>query len=455
VTQKQSPVIVVGSGWTGLAAAVELSRYRIPVTVLESAKQMGGRARRVLFEKYNAEQPNHSDFPPGVDNGQHLLVGAYDSTLSLLRTIGVAEDAVFKRADLQLSMMSSGRKAVKLTAPRLPAPLHLAVALLRATGLNLSDRLRALRFCSAMAKQDFALEQDESCRSLLSRHDQPQAVIKALWEPLCLGGLNTHLDDASAQVFLRMLRETFAHTRHDSNLLFTRTDLGNVFPDPAMDFIERMGGSVKLGQRVTDIHVNNDAVTGVSLPDRKIKAQQVILATPYYVTAGLCAAHPRLEELAEQLNGFKSNPICTVYLQYPPHTTTGKEMLGLMDCASQWVFDRKLCGQPGLMAVIISGTGSHMNLRNTDLAGLVEEELARHFPRWPKALRHMVIREKRATFHCAVDINRRRPPNRTSVKGLWIAGDYTDTGLPATLESAVRSGIRSARAVIDSGKKNA
>jgi squalene-associated FAD-dependent desaturase len=456
VTRSLAPVIVVGSGWAGLAAAVELSRNGIPVTVLESAKQMGGRARRVLFPVNSiADNTLRAEDAIGVDNGQHLLVGAYDSTLSLLHTIGVSETTALKRIQLSLSLLDRRGKLVRVKTPRIPAPFHLIYGLLRARGLSVYERMAALRFLSALSKIGFSPDRDESCESLFKRHRVPLRVTEVLWEPLCLIGLNTPIREASAQVFLRIMRESLAHGRKESNLLLTCTDLSAIFPDPAMDYIERKGGSIQLGQKVSEININNQGVTGVSLPEQKLKSHHVILATPYQITADLCAKHPQLSSLTQQLQRLHSNPICTVYLQYPSDTTVGREMLGMLGTTSQWVFDRKLCGQAGLMAVVINGDGEHMKWSNDKLTGTVKKELAERFPRWPEAQHAIVIREKRATFHCAVNINQHRPQNQTGVKGLWIAGDYTNTGLPATLESAVRSGIRSARAAIDSIRQNA
>lgn len=454
MNQPQSSVIVVGSGWAGLAAAAELSRYDIPVTVLECAKQTGGRARRVLFSgKTNEQHQDHSESPNmgiSVDNGQHLLIGAYDSTLSLLRTVGIKEASVLKRSDLYLNMISNQWKSIKFKIPRIPAPLHLSAAILLASGLSIKEKTNAIRFCVKLAKLDYNLANDETCLSLFARYRQPHKVIKTLWEPLCLAVLNTHIKYASANVFLRILRETFAYARQDSNLLFTRTNLSEIFPDPAVDFIERAGGSIKLGQRVTKLNIKDNKIKGVTLSDYTIGAPHVILATPYYTTEQLCKNHIELKQTASALEQLTSNPICTVYLRYPEQTTLSKEVVGLMDSTAHWVFDRKLYGQAGLMAVVINGQGDHMNLENTELSHIIEQELAACFPRWPKALDSMVVKEKRATFNCTVDINNKRPSNKTRVKGLWIAGDYTDTNLPATLESAVRSGIRSARGVIDS-----
>jgi squalene-associated FAD-dependent desaturase len=454
VSQNETPVIIAGAGWAGLAAAAYLSRYQVPVIVLESAKQIGGRARRVPFNHIEGDANGFSQDPISVDNGQHLLVGAYESTLSLLRSFDVKEAQAFKRVNLSLNLVSPAGKSVSLQTPNLPAPLHLVWGLATAGGLNLKERLSALQFCRRLARQDFTLAEDETCGALFARHRQPPKVITTLWEPLCLGGLNTPIEQASAQVFLRMLRETFAHTRHDSNLLLTQRDLSAVFPDPAMDYIERQGGSVQLGQRVTQIHINHEAITGLTLEDRSIKAQHVILATPYQVTAKLCKSHPDTENLATVLEKFRSNPICTVYLQYPHTIALSNDMLGMVGTLSQWVFDRKIYGQPGLMAVVISGPGEHMSLDNNQLVQRVQTELANIFTYWPEPHQAMVIREKRATFQCPVDINKIRPGNKTSIHGLWIAGDYTDTGLPATLEGAVRSGLRAARGVLKSLRQN-
>ena len=452
MSQTEIPVIIAGAGWAGLAAAVELSRNQIPVTVLESAKQIGGRARRIPFNHIGAEDGpavDHSAHAISVDNGQHLLVGAYESTLSLLRTIEVKEQLAFKRINLSLTLKSRDGNSVNLKVPNLPAPLHLLWGLLTAGGLSVKERLVTLQFCRRMAQQDFTLAEDESCSALFRRYRQPPRVIQTLWEPLCLAGLNTPIDQASAEIFLRMLRETFAHTRHDSHLLLAQRDLSAIFPDPAMDYIERQGGSVQLGQRVKAFHTNHESITGLTLEDRSLKARHIILATPFQVTAKLCQDNPITADLADVLSQLRSNPISTVYLQYPETISLDHDMFGMVDTVSQWVFDRKNYGQSGLMAVAISGPGTHMNLSNAQLTQTVQNELAQHFPHWPPPRQTMVVREKRATFHCAVNINTIRPSNKTPVRGLWIAGDYTDTGLPPTLESAVRSGLRAAHGVME------
>ncbi|WP_455201354.1 hydroxysqualene dehydroxylase HpnE [Kaarinaea lacus] len=457
---KSKPVTIVGGGWAGLTTAVELVRHDIPVILLESAKQLGGRARRVPFEnniKNSDELAGATSTTNGssgnndkisVDNGQHLLLGAYDSTLSMLRTVSISEETVLKREKLALNMRRRKGRNVKIKTGRLPAPLHLAWGLLFASGLTFSDRLKALQFCRALLKMDFTIPEDVSCLDLFKRFQQSDTVIKTVWEPLCIAALNTPIETASAVVYLRMLREAFTHAASDSDLLFLRVDLGEAYPDHAVNYIEKYGGNVRLGQRVIDLDIDNKKIKGLKLQESEIKSDFVVLATPQFATRKLLAPHATLSDLTQQITKFETQPIVTVYLQYPKQVKLGNPMIGLVDTCSQWIFDRRLYGQPGLMAVVISSNGPHMELDNNALCAKVEEEIAGFFPAWPKANRRMVIREKRATFDCVTGCNDYRPTNKTSVEGLWLAGDYTDTGLPATLESAVRSGKRCAQSII-------
>jgi len=436
MTTTNAPVIIVGGGWAGLAAAVELSRQRVPVILLESAKQLGGRARCVLHDGQR------------LDNGQHLLLGAYSSTLELLHIVGVREEDALLRRCLSLRYAHADGRNVELNTPRLPAPLHLALGLMTAKGLPWRDRTRALRFSRAMKRNGFELEHDCSVAELLDTHGQSPRLIEAVWEPLCLGALNTHVHEASAQIFLRVLSDSFQHARSDSDLLIPRTDLGAILPRPAFDFIEGREGHVQLGRRVTGLRVQNDAVCGVDIGEQSLDGVQVVLAVPPAAALRLTKPHEALSEIGRGLARLKHRPICTVYLQYPETVKLEREMLGSLGTVSQWIFDRSIHGQRGLMAVVISGDGEHMEWDNDVLCATVRDELARRFPRWPAPVNTHCIREKRATFAATVNVNERRPKQRTPLKGLWLAGDYTDTGLPATLEGAVRSGLECAREII-------
>ena len=432
-------VTIVGGGWAGLAAAVELCQNGVPVTLLEATRQLGGRARCVAFD---AER---------VDNGQHLMIGAYRETLRLLALVHATHAPPIVRRRLQLRMHTAAEK-FSLTAPNLPAPLHLVAALLSARGISAGERRNALRFCIALAWRRFELADDISLAQLLAQHRQTPRLIECLWEPLCLATLNTPLNEASAQVFLAVLRDAFARRRADSDLLFAATDLGNFFPAAALDYIEQHGGRVVLAERISELHIANDAIAGAASTQQLHASENVVLATPAYATARLFAPHVSLQTIARNLEQLTYEPICTVYLRYPAHVTLNTNMVGFTGTLTQWLIDRAHCDQPGLMAAVISARGAHMDLDNDALTQQVRDEIARYYPAWPTPYNSMVIREKRATFACRVGINSLRPANATPVRGLWLAGDYTATGYPATLEGAVRSGVHCARQILASAK---
>lgn len=437
-----NPVLIIGGGWAGLAAAVRLGKKDHAVTLLESARQLGGRARRVAFE-------TSSDRKNTADNGQHLLIGAYHCILELLDDIGMNAQQSLLRQSLNLTMYSLHGDSLKLKTPMLPAPLHLLFALLTACGLNMPDRISALRFGIALFRGTLFSATDISVAELLQQQKQTGRLVDAFWKPLCLAMLNTPLQEASATIFLRVLSDAFLKQRRDADLLFPRHDLGALFPEPAMHYIEQRGGHVHLGMRVSSLKIENGEIRGVQVDDTFIPARQLVLATSIHATLALIQGVDELAHLHSKLAQFRFQPVTTVYLQYPPEVQLPQPMQGLIDGCGQWLFDRRHSNQPGMIAVVISSHGPHMDESKDKLSNRIAAELAQLFPHWPAPKAHFVIREKRATFSSCVNINQLRPENHTPVKGLWLAGDYTNNGYPATLEGAVRSGVQCAALIDD------
>lgn len=429
-----SDVVIAGAGWAGLAAAVELAREGIKVSVLESAKQVGGRARTISFNNM------------AVDNGEHMLIGAYSDVLRMLRVMGIAEQDVLRRIDLSLHVRDENARHVSMKAPRLPAPLHLGAGLLAMRDIPLRERLANLRFTHRLWRSGFGLEQDTSVADLLKRHKVPDSIQRFLWEPLCIATLNTPLASASARVFLRVLRDSFSRKRSDGDLLLPNTDMGNILPKPAVAYVEAHGGHVYLATRARELAFEDGELAGLHGGGRLHKARHTILALSPHETARL-TRDTRLHALSDQLTALGQQPICTVYLRYPEHVRLEPELLGLTGYTTQWLVDRGPRGQAGLIAAVISAQGAHMDAPAEQLARDVAAEVAALFPDWPAPLSMKAIREKRATFDCSTGVDERRPGNATAVPNLWLAGDYTDTGYPATLEGAVRSGVQCARAI--------
>lgn len=435
-SKRPPPCVIAGAGWAGLAAAITLTQAGKPVIVLESARQAGGRARAINTGGLQ------------VDNGQHLLLGAYHTLFRLLRQLKVAPEQQLLRLPLTLEYRSLAGRDFKLRAPRLPAPLHLASALALAHGLPRAQRVSALRMAARLARQRYQLRHDMSVRDLLLQHGQTDDAIRCLWEPLCLGALNTHISQASARIFLTTLRDAFHHRRRDSDLVLYRHDLSALFVQPAIDYITAHGGQVLTGHKLEQLDIEANRLHGVITNHGAILCEQLILATPHHITARLCEPHRALAPVTASLKRLSHEPICTVYLQYPDTVRLPSPLLGVLDGTSQWIFDRRLNGQPGLMAVVISASGGHSQLSPDALGALISQELAQLFPHWPAAHSIRVIREKHATFCCHVDVDQWRPDHLTNIDGLMLAGDYTRTGYPATLEGALRSGVQCAQQLL-------
>lgn len=428
-------VIVVGGGWAGLAAAMELCAHGADVTLIEAAGQLGGRARAV--------ERNGLRF----DNGQHLLIGAYRETLRLLATAGVVEKSLFARRPLHWLVHDAHRSTVEITAPAwLPAPLHMVWALLRAQGYTWRDRIAALRACAAVLNAPAG--GDISVRDWLNKTRQPAHVADTLWAPLCLAALNTPVEYASAEVFTRVLRDAFLKRRTDADMLLARCDLGEVFPAPAAAFIRKRGGRIHLNERVVALIAGDGGINGVRSRRGEYMAGHVVLALPPNACAALLEEHPPLAALASRLATFGYEPICTAYLHFAAPLPFEAPMIGTVGSYGQWLFDLKQCGKPGWVAVVISGPGEHLHIGNAELLARLAEEIRRLFGTMPNHTDGFVIREKRATFSCGVGVNALRPATCTDLRGLWLAGDFTDTGYPATLEGAVRSGVSCAQGVL-------
>ncbi len=432
MAQELNPAII-GGGYAGMAAAVELASRGIPVTVFESSRQLGGRARGVL----------HNDTQ--LDNGQHLLLGCYSETLRLIKLVGGDIAGDFLRLPLQLDLHGH----FSLKAPRLPAPLHLLVALLKAQGLTWNERMKAARFMFTLRRLDFRLPDDITVAQLLVQQGQDADLTLKLWEPLCIAALNTPIHKASAQVLLNVLGDSLNRSRADSDMLLPRLDFTALFPQRAATYIEQHGGQVYTSCSVKTIVQSGDAF---ELSTELVSGtfSHVICATSPTVATRLLHPIAALDQTVAQIDCLEHQPIYTVYLQYPARVTLPHPMLGLHRRYSQWLFDKgRISGQSGLLAAVISAEGIHQELSREELAQTVIAELHEEFgitnqPEW-----FQVIAEKRATFCCSPDLP--RPAQQTALPNLLLAGDYTKGDYPATLEGAVRSGIRCANLITAPG----
>lgn len=424
-------VAIIGAGYAGLACAVELARHGVEVTVFERSRTLGGRARVLSREGWT------------LDNGQHLLIGAYTELSRLLRLTGVSPRQIER---LPLTLHIPGQ--LRLRAAALPAPLHLAVGLLGARGLNWRERFALVALLRHLKRNRYWLPETMTVTELLTSARQPPKLRHLLWEPLCLAALNTPAVEASAQVFANILRDTLAApSATASELLIPRVDLTELFPVPAARYLAVRNGNVLTGNAIDAITPEGAGFLLAGAPGHR-PWRQVVIATAPHHAAPLLASTGACPELAAQIAALPSEAISTLYLAFGSGVALPAPMIGLGGAPAQWAFDRGQCGGPeGLMALVISAPREgETKDREALLAAAraqLEGALARSLPepQWTQ-----IITEKRATFACRPGLS--RPGIATPLPGLWLAGDYVASDYPATLEAAVRAGVRCAREIV-------
>ncbi len=429
-------VAIIGGGYAGMAAAVTLAQHNIPVTVFEAAAVLGGRARRVSVNNTL------------LDNGLHILIGAYTETLRLIDIVAPQSTDVFLRTPLDWQI----HRKFRLRAPALPAPLHLLAGLLTAQGMTFGDKLAVTRFMQAMKARNYQLVQDCTVAALLREHTQPVDLIEYLWSPLCVAALNTPAERASAQVFLHVLRDSLGAGRAASDMLLARVDLTALFPEPAADYVRARGGTIELNAPVERVTRNGKSFE-VQVRGAAHLFDQIICAAAPHRAAPLLADIPELHDTVHRIDTLTYEPIHSIWLQFSDSVPLPAPMLGISGSPAQWIFDReKICGQRGLIGAVISASGEHIGIAQDQLVQRVQSDLRSQFGPLPSLVWNQVIAEKRATFSCTPDLV--RPTAITACKNFFLAGDYTAsdrvTGeYPATIESAVRSGTQSAVMALD------
>ena len=413
-------VAVVGAGWAGLAAAVTLAERGIPVSVLEASRSLGGRARRVSIDGVD------------LDNGQHVLIGAYRECLRLMRLVGADPERLLVRLPFELRYADG----FHLRAPRLPYPLNLGAALLGAMGLSISESASAVAFMASLRLRNFRIQPDRTVTQLLDGHGQAGKLRTHLWEPFCVSALNTPVEAASAQVFANVLRDGLTGSRAASDFLIARSDLGRVFPEPAADYVKARGGEIRLGEAVRRVA----RIPGGFRVNDALEFSSVVIACAPQHAGQLLVQLPELADALSRINSFGYEPIVTCYLQYPESVSLPSPMLGFTGGVLQWVFDRgRIGGTRGLLAAVISASGGHEALSRESLVDRIQTELRAVLGPQAKPHWSQVITEKRATFSCRPGIE--RPAGPTPLPGLHLAGDYIAGSYPGTLEAAVRSGV--------------
>ena len=429
-------MIVIGAGCAGFSAATALAGRGARVLVLEARPGLGGRAT-AFTDPGTGER---------VDNGQHILMGCYTDTLEFLDRIG-ASDRVRWQSGLKVSMIDRQGRESMLALPSLPSPLHFLAGVMAWDALTWSERFSVLKAGSAL-RGNGHLPSGLSVRQWLSQLGQAPRLCELFWEPLALAALNQSIDQAESSSFQRVLARVFGPDPLSAALVMPAVPLDELYAEPSRHWLIERGGEVRVNAPAKVI-IDGNRVQGVRVRDETIAVPIVISTVPWYSFHSLFdTPPPPLAQTLADAAALGSLPIVTVNLWFDD-AVMREWLIGLPGRNFQWVFDRRAIvgGDASHLSLISSGAESIVALSNDALVKMALEEIRAALPaaRAARFRKGLAVREKRSTFSLAPDAPP-RPATRTAIGGLLLAGDWVETGLPATIESAVISGHRAANA---------
>ncbi len=440
-----NPVVIVGGGLSGLAAAVSLASRSIPVLILEQRKAPGGRAWSFTDEATGTV----------IDNGQHVLIAGYERTMAFLGTIGTRDRLRIQKTP-ELTFHHPVRGFCTFRLPRIPSPFHLLAGIASTDLFSFADRLRMLRAGSALRSFREGSFADVPIEAWLDTLGQSPEAKRSFWEPLAVAIMNEHIRVASALVFVRAIRTAFLSSARGAALAIPAVGLSDLYVGPARAFIEKRGGTLRCGADVAESVADGDRVTGVRLKEGEtIGCSALILAVPSFRATALLPDPLRASGFLANAASIPLSPIVSVHLWFEKDAMP-QEAVGVIGRRIQWAFNRrKISPQSesgrtngGHVSVVISAAHAFVDMENDEMIRTAEEDLRSVYGTDMGNVTHaVVIREKRGTFSCTPDVERIRPGCDTPVKNLFLAGDWTATGYPATIEGAIASGEKCAARV--------
>lgn len=479
-------VIVVGGGIAGLAAALRLSEHGLAVTLVERREVLGGRASSFKVRPGNGDETNGVISPANrskdaaheqdrnadsgavewVDNCQHVLMRCCVNLLDFYRRIGAEEDIEFYDRFLFVDQLN--RRSTLSASRWLPAPLHLIPSLLRFRSMDAADKLGISygMFRLLTLPRERLNDHTLSFSDWLRQNRQTQNAVECFWRPVVVSALNEEPETTAAPYAFQLFRRAFLSNRRAFEMGLPAAELADIYSRAGGAALTASGAVLLTGRRVTRVLVQDGATHGVVMGDDTIEAGAVILAVPPHVLPTVLDADVREQSWCRALSGLQSSPITGIHLWFDrpvadhPHVALlGREM--------QWIFSKDwrqpkrntaadLQGNTtpvsggGYLGLVVSASRSLTGQSQAEILKMAMEAVHAVFPRSRSAtvVREAVIREPRATFSPRPGAEALRPPAATPVKGLYLAGDWTQTGWPATMEGAVRGGYLAAQSLL-------
>jgi squalene-associated FAD-dependent desaturase len=416
----QKKVIVIGGGFAGLSAAAYLTKNKFKVTLLEASPKLGGRAYSFLDKETNLD----------LDNGQHILMGCYNFTLDFLSLIDAKSNFNFQKR-LEVNFVKEGFRVLPLKSFPSIYPFNLLIGLLRFKAISFSNRLSLLKVFFKLPFYSPNKFLKINIKQWLDRESQSQEVQDAFWRILAVGALNTSIEKASAKIFIDIIKQIFLNGNKASTILLSKYGLSESYCKNAEDYIVKNGGEIILSDSVEKIVISEDMVTEIHSSEKVFLDFDFVISTiPAFALTRI------LEDESEFVfPDFKYSPILNIHI-WLKENNIPEGFFGLINSPLHWVFNKGTH-----LNVVISDAEALASKSDDDLMAIVKVELKKFFLMNPENISsYKIIKEKRATFIPSSDILEKRPTQQTNIKNLILAGDWVDTGLPSTIESAVKSG---------------
>lgn len=438
-----SGVLIIGGGLAGLAAAVGLTLHSVPVTLLESRNRLGGRA-----SSFDDRESGDT-----VDNCQHVGMGCCTNLRHLCRIVGVADRFTVER---ELTFLDDAGRASRLGASAwLPAPLHLVPSFLRLRFLKLREKWSIAGALRKLAQWRRDPERaDESFRDWLVRNGQSERVMERFWEVVLVSALSESLDRIDVGYARKVFVDGFLRHRRGGEVDIPRTSLDRIFGPPFQDWLTVRGSEVRIHARVSRLVGDTQGIQGVELrTGESLPAREFILAVPQHQVRDLLPEAVRSGSEWSRLESIETAPISSLHLWFDRAITPLPHAV-LVNRMSQWVFqqprDDAAVEIPWRYQIVISASRALREMRHEEIRDRVLEELRSLWPEVANArlLHWRVVTEHRAVFSVTPGIDTLRPQQQSSIPNLQLAGDWTATGWPSTMESAVRSGFLAAENVL-------
>lgn len=412
--------IVIGGGIAGLTSAAYLTNKGFSVTLLESTPKLGGRA-------YSFKDQISNDV---IDNGQHILMGCYTNTLKFIKLIGAEDNFIFQKY-LEINFLKSGSSPIKLKSFGVLYPLNILFGLLHFKAITFRDRVSIIRFMIKIPIVSSKRLKDRNVREWLESENQSEEVIKSLWQIIAVGALNTDIENASAVTFRDILIQIFFSGNFSSTIILPKYGLSQSYVNDAVKFIEKNKGILQLSSSVEELVISENNIVEIITTKKKYKDfDYVILAVPLYSLRKLLPDGIITPDI-----NFEYSSILNVHIWLKNNPLT-EPFYGLIDSPVHWIFNKD-----SHINIVISNANHLMEKTADEIYELCMRELKLFTVILESDVQYFkVLKEKRATFIPANQIINSRPSSNTKINNLFLAGDWTDTGLPSTIESAVKSG---------------